>query len=349
MAMKKPDQSFWPYQKSTSALLAVLLFVGLLILLAVVRFMYSWPTRDSAGAILVGIAAFSSFPLLLALVDLIIERGAVLKYAGFEIDFSKLESPAMAGITIEPIAGVPGQPVTDSSTTKILDALKAATSCNVAIIDLEDGEAWWETRLLVLLAGAERLKRPQKVVFVGTEGGRRQQFQGWAHPDELMKCLVRQNEQYQRSVLATRVAVRQWELVDPRNRIAGQPFPLPATPPWMTSSLAIGYPTMAFDQSTGLPNEFFAEQLLAAELGQEVESQTNIRGMSLVRMNELFQSVLIKDHLDESWPLDRQREAFFRDRDQHIAITKNKTYVTMLAKLDVIGEMVRKLAERTQT
>jgi hypothetical protein len=66
-------------------------------------------------------------------------------------------------------------------------------------------------------------------------------------------------------------------------------------------------------------------------------------------MNELFQSVLIKDHLDESWPLDRQREAFFRDRDQHIAITKNKTYVTMLAKLDVIGEMVRKLAERTQT
>lgn len=349
MAMKKPDQSFWPFQKSTSTLLAVLLFVGLLILLAVVRFIYSWPTGDSVGAILMGIAAFSSFPILLALVDLIIERGAVLKYAGFEIDFSKLESSAMAGITIDPNAGVPGQPVTDSSTTKILDALKAATSCHVALIDLEDGEAWWETRLLVLLAGAERLKRPQKVVFLGTEGGRRQQFQGWGHPDELIKCLVRQNEQYQRSVLATRVAVRQWELVDPRNRIAGQPFQLPDTPPLMTSSLAIRYPWMAFDQSTGLPNDFFAEQLLAADLGQEIESQTHPRGISLARLDELFRAVLIKEHLDQSWPLDRQREAFFRGGDQHIALTKNKTYVTLIAKLDVIGDMVSRLTEQAQT
>lgn len=106
---------------------------------------------------------------------------------------------------------------------------------------------------------------------------------------------------------------------------------------------------MAFDQSTGLPNDFFAEQLLAAELRQEVESQTNIRGISLVRMDELFRSVLIKECLDQSWPLEHQREAFFRASDQHIAITKNKTYVTMLTKLDVIGEMVRKLTERTQT
>ncbi len=347
--MKKPDQNFWPFQKSTSTFLAVLLFVGLLMLLAVVRFIYSWPTGDSARTIVVGIAAFSSVPLLLALLDLIIERGAVLKYGGFEIDFSKLESPAMSGITIDPNAGVPGQPVTDSSTTKILDALKAATSCNVAIIDLEDGEAWWETRLLVLLAGAERLKRPQKVVFLGTEGGKRRQFQGWAHPDELIKCLVRQNEQYQRSVFVTRVAVRQWELVDPPNRIAGQPFQLPVTPPWMTSSLAIRYPWMAFDQLTGLPNDFFPEQLLAAELGQEIESQTHPRGISLARVDELFRSVLIKEHLDQSWPLDRQREAFFPGGDQYIALTKNKTYVTMIAKLDVIGEMVRRLTDKAQT
>lgn len=106
---------------------------------------------------------------------------------------------------------------------------------------------------------------------------------------------------------------------------------------------------MAFDQSTGLPNDFFAEQLLAAELGQEVESQTNIRGISLASVDELFRSVLIKEHLDQSWSLESQREVFFRGSHQHIALTKNKTYVTMLAKLDVIGEMVKTLTEKDRT
>jgi hypothetical protein len=46
----------------------------------------------------------------------------------------------MKGLTI-PNAGVIGQPVTDSSTTQILESLKEATSCDVAIFDLEEGQA----------------------------------------------------------------------------------------------------------------------------------------------------------------------------------------------------------------
>jgi hypothetical protein len=61
--------------------------------------------------------------------------------------------------------GVPGQAVQDSLTTNILDALKQATDCEVVIIDLEDGRAWWETRLLVLLAGAVKLEGPNDSCF----------------------------------------------------------------------------------------------------------------------------------------------------------------------------------------
>ena len=65
----------------------------------------------------------------------------------------------------------PAKPLQIAVQTQILDALREATACEVVIIDLEDGQAWWETRLLVLLAGAVRLKRPERVVFVGKDGG----------------------------------------------------------------------------------------------------------------------------------------------------------------------------------
>jgi hypothetical protein len=60
-------------------------------------------------------------------------------------------------------------PVTDSATTQILDTLRQATGDYVVVVDLEDGKAWWETRLLVLLAGAVRLGKPDKIVFVSRD------------------------------------------------------------------------------------------------------------------------------------------------------------------------------------
>ena len=51
----------------------------------------------------------------------------------------------------------------------------------IAVIDLEDGQAWWETRLLVLLAGAVRLKKPDKIVFLGTDAEIVDCFQGLVH------------------------------------------------------------------------------------------------------------------------------------------------------------------------
>jgi hypothetical protein len=44
------------------------------------------------------------------------------------------------------------------------------------IIDLKESQAWRETRLLVLLVGVERLKKPEKIVFVVTDAGKGQCF-----------------------------------------------------------------------------------------------------------------------------------------------------------------------------
>jgi hypothetical protein len=47
-----------------------------------------------------------------------------------------------------------------------------------------------ETRLLVLLAGAVRHKKPDKIVFVGKEANMDRRFQGWSYADDLLPQLV---------------------------------------------------------------------------------------------------------------------------------------------------------------
>ncbi len=344
--MKKADHRLWPFRASMSAVTSLAMFLVIMMVMMAAHWGYGKPLPLSEEKMLLGLLVFSLLPVVLALVDLLIERGGVLKYGGFEIELSRVEAVAMNDLQIKPNAGVAGQPVTDSSTTQILDVLKAATSCDVAIIDLEDGQAWWETRLLVLLAGAERLKRPQKVVFVGTVGNKPKQFQGWAHPNELLSCLVQIDAQYHESLLKAQAAGRQWDLVEPTRGVPPQPYP------WMNPTmLAMRHPWMAFDQATGFPNELLVEQLLAADLGQKIEMNTSLnpRTISVSRLNDLFTSVLVKEHIDRSWSSSRQSETFFTLRSQFLAVTNDGVYEFMVAKLDVLMEIVRPENEKKAT
>jgi hypothetical protein len=298
--------------------------------------------------VLIGVLLISLLPILLALVDVIIERGAVIEYLGVKIDFSNIPKTSDSGFTVPVNIGVRGQPVTDSSTTQILDALRQSTSSDVVIIDLEAGQAWWETRLLVLLAGAVRLKKPDKVVFVGIDSGIDRCFQGWSYPYELLPHLLKADPQYALSYHKARAAALQWALVEPIGVGSSQP-PVgikPAQLPWMQSGLAIRYSWMAFDNTSGLPNELLAEQLLQSDLGENIEQKGQTKSISLVRLKDLFQPVLRTDSLDESWPAERQMSAFFDADAPYIAVTRNQQYTTLVSRLTVFNTMLRKFVEK---
>jgi hypothetical protein len=70
----------------------------------------------------------------------------------------------------------------------------------------------------------------------------------------------------------------------------------------VSGALATENKRMAFDTSTGLRNELLAEQLLASDLGAKVEQGGGAISISLVRLEELFRQVLIKECIDLSWP-----------------------------------------------
>jgi hypothetical protein len=161
--------------------------------------------------------------------------------------------------------------------------------------------------------------------------------------------LLRAHPQYQRSFLAARAAAGQWELVEPVNPVNPiNPSAAPIQPPWMQFGLATQHPWMAFDNSTGLPNELLAEQLLATDLGAKVENQEMPKEISLVRLEELFRPVLNKDSIDQSRPADRQLTAFFETNASYIAITQGGNYSALVSKLTVLNAVVRGVVEKKQ-
>ena len=339
--MNDTDRRLWPFRIRNSFVTSMAVLVGLLVILAVMKKYKVWPISETSDtAVLIGALIISLLPMVLPLVDIIIERGGVIGIGDVKIDFSNVPHTSAAGFTVPSNIGVPGQAVQDSLTTNILDALKQATDCEVVIIDLEDGNAWWETRLLVLLAGAVKLERPERLVFVGRDGGGEKRFQGWGAAGKLLRRLLLADPRYPLSYHKALAAARQWELVEPLS--VGM---VPAPPPWMQPGLATQHPWMAFDPQSGLPNPLLLPQLLASDLGGTVESTGPAKSISLMRLEELFGRILHMDVIDESWPAERQSVAFFDSHSPYMAVTRNREYLTLISRESLLSTAVRKIVD----
>jgi len=235
--------------------------------------------------------------------------------------------------------GVPAQPVSDSSTGQILDALRAAVSNEVVIVDLESGRAWWETRLLVLVAGAKRHGRPLGIVFLATVGGAPGCFQGWGRPGDLLPALLDANPKYRLCYARANAAAAQWALVEP----SGAPVP-PPVQPWM-SGLATQHPWVAFEPGSGLPNPFAFEQFFANELGNQVEMAAGGAWVSAARLKELFVPVLYEERIDDDWPEDQKVAGFLKAAGRYVAITRGGTYQRLLGKDAGMAALVQSLSK----
>jgi hypothetical protein len=310
----------------------------LLGLMAVLKTKIHWPGDTAEATVLLAVMVVSLVPILLAVADIVIERGGAIEYRGVRVDFSKSAGSHVTGFTIPPNIGVPGQPLYDSNSAEILATLRDATRSALAIIDLAGGEAWWETRLLVLLEGADRLGSPEKIVFIATDRGRERQFQGWARAPELLRLLVKADDGYARCVAAARAAAAQWKTVEPPS--PGMPPPaLPVTAGPLASKSGL----MAFDPTTNLPNDLLAEQLLQSELGLLYEAQGLTRPISVTRLEALFRPVLRADAIELTASSQDQIDAALSGQEPDVVITEGGAYRAMTSRVALIGELARSL------
>src|SRR5262245_29989343 len=153
---KGPD---WKTLATIGALSGALI-LGLFVLAKWIRETSDWPTAESDNVLLIGILIVGLIPIALVLIDALIRRGGKLSFQGITIDLTAAASRAV-DLRIDTNIGVEGQAVTDSSSMQILAALEKGSKTDIVVVDLQDGKAWWETRLLVLVAGAVRKGRPR--------------------------------------------------------------------------------------------------------------------------------------------------------------------------------------------
>jgi hypothetical protein len=340
--MDDSKRQLWPFGPRVAVLTVPLMLVSLLLLIAVVRAITGWPGPTADSAVLIGVLVLSLLPVILLLADLLIERGAVLEYQGLKLDLSRMSATGSVSVSVPSNIGVPGRAVNDSSSTEILGTLRAAVDHDVVIVDLHEGEAWWETRLLVLAAGAARRQRPSAIVFTGKDGGVPGRFQGWAEPAAILGRLLACNDIYRAIYYAVEAAAQNWALVEPIAWGAAPPCP-PPQPSWI-DGLAARYFWMAFDAETGMPNELRFEQLLASELGEKVEQPHAPPGISLVRLEELFRPILHKHAIDEAESSREQLENFFRDDALYIAMTRDGCYQRLIPRRAALNAILKSIA-----
>jgi len=340
----KRTSAFWSTSPSNAIIFSVLLLIALLALINLAKAWMKWPGESVDNTLFIAILVVSLLPVGFSIIQVLMDKGATLSYGDFKLDFSSVQQKAIPEIDMPLNIGVPGQAVSDSMTTSILQALKQASEQSVVIINLEDGKAWWETRLLVLLHGAVRLGKPDKFVFVANRGSQAKAFLGWALAEDLYPILLATDPAYQRAHHIARAVASQWKLVEP---VPPSPFPtqaplIPAALPWMLPA-TVGKSYWAFDPQTGLPNELLEELIMQDELGRHVERNSDGREISSGRLDRLFGNMLNTAHMETNSNQTAQLQTFVENNAPFIALTENGKYVSLLPREAIYNEALKSI------
>jgi hypothetical protein len=338
----------WPFPHGWALVAVPVILAGLVVGIVLSSRLLSWPAPASEGIVLTGALILSVVPLALSVLDVVLERGGTLELAGIKLNIAQVAVSSLAAVRMPTnIGGTPGQPITDSDTSSILDSLRQASSSDVIIIDLGSGGEWWETRLLVLLAGAVRLRHPEIVVFVATDGGVARAFQGWARPDDLFPLLIAADPRYARSYWTAIVAASQWAL-DPPPPLAPPPTLPPDAPPVPFQGLANDHSWIRYLKGTATAaqrNDLAAEQALAFDLGTTLEMPTRPAGITIDRLTMLFHQVLRKFSIDETDPGDKQLEEFLGSTEPYVATTRGREYQRLVSRSTGLNAIVRSIID----
>ena len=337
---KRSGGPFWPWSTRAAIAAVPIILLGLIVLVSASRTWADWPSPASETLVLAGLALFALLPVLLLVLEILAGRGGSVEGFGVRIRFAEAQSSRQE-VAVPPMLGLQkGMALSDSNTNQILDTLRSAGQSKVAVLDLEDGEAWWETRLLVLCAGAVRLQRPQAIVFVATAGGTAGVFEGWAPPEALLRCLLQRRPDLRTAFDQAAAIHRQWDLV-----------PVPAVPAAPPGAVQTPFPV---DHSLGSSfvvfpdgvtrNALAAEQMLAQLLGP-IEGNKEQGNITTTRLNDLFDPVLhrISVDLDDPDTGTTWTAKILDTTDPFVAVTHQQVYAGLLQRDAAINDILRSL------
>ena len=333
----------WPYRRGTALLASVLLLVALLLALIGLRQANALPGDRISAWLFLGAVLLALVPVFLTVLDLVVERGGTVEApGGVKISFAAVEVSAQVDVsrtTISTNLGgtSPGVSVADIGGATVLQTLKPALGSDVAVLELGEGQEWWQTRLLLLTAGATRLGYPRVLVFTASISGRTKQFVAWATPEELLRIHLRNaSPQMQLAYKRAQAHAGQWALGEPV--AGGDQTTLPWAVPGDTTA-ATAYPPGA------PPPQLIPEQFLLTELAclEPPNPPMEDLAVTVPLLRALFTAVLRVDSIERDDPEERWRGAILGGTDDYFAITERGAYVTLVSRRAAVNAVLRSL------
>ena len=334
----------WPYRRGTALLASVFLLVVLVLALIGLRQANALPGDRIGAWLLLGVVLLGLVPVFLSVLDLVVERGGTVEApGGVKISFAAVEVSARVDVSRTTISGnlggTPGVSVADTGGATILQTLKPVLGSDVAVLELGEGQEWWQTRLLLLTAGATRLGYPRVLVFTATVSGRTKQFVAWATPEELLRVhLTNASPQMQLAYQRAQALAGRYALGEPV--VGGNQVILPWSVPGTPTAAATAYPPGTPPPQL-IPEQFLLTQL--AELEPPSPQPMTDLAVTVPLLRALFTAVLREGSVERADPDERWLSVILDGSDDYIAVTERGAYVTLVSRPAAINAVLRSL------
>jgi hypothetical protein len=281
----------------------------------------------------------------------------VASRASFEAFGVKFNLPAAVQNSEAAFASLPsgviqqGVLMPESSSGALEQAAQEAFRHQVLVIDLEDGKAWYLTRLFALAATAEFLGSPSLLVLVGQSGGRQKQAGGSIAPSDLVRAVTQKDARYARALRNAKAYLRLLRTNSPPPPVA------PGAVPGRTPVFArFGQYQYVYEEvGEALFMRVLVEELKWPDLNvlgpaeAPPEAEGNPPWITLPELLALAAPWIQKDVVELTDPPKTQIKAILDAKSDCVLAVRNGTFEGLVEVDRAVRQVVLQLIERSAT
>jgi len=325
--------------------LGVVVLVLVLIGFGILAKTIHWPNEESGWPFVVALSAIIAFlPSSARILNFLQQsRASVEGPFGIKVNFTAAVAAATVGSAkLTDNLVQPGTLINESSYTELLVAAREATAHTIAIIDLEDGRAWYATRLFALAAAAEFLGAPRVIVLLGQRAGQKQRVGGWISPADVVRAFERDSPRYREVLLRARTY-----LYSLRGRFLAQPIVATDPPrlgPYFNAYADAGDAAIMFVLVDQMRNPEDVPPTAP------LEADAKPPWITLGDAESMLDPWLVRDTLDLSKPEKANEiEAILSAKGPIIIAVRNDQYAGVIDAQRAERELLRQLVSRSRT
>lgn len=330
-------------------MVAAAIFLASMLAFAFLSSAAGWPNATSGWPVAVGVSLVLAFLRIIGpILDYLRQAGAKLDTPLIKLDFAGAAQVVVATsqswvLSDDLIRKSPSVP--DSTLPELERGVQNFPSQAEIVVDLEDGGAWYTTRVFAVAATAMEIGSPRAIVLVGQRNGIPRQFGGWVKPEDVVTAFSRQDQKF--AVVHARA--RQYlahlrEHSDDSNYTAA---PTSGTPSRFPKYQQYVWRFRKFGDSAFI--SILVDQMLLPEnagLDEVLEKPQQPPWINLGELERLLEPWLISDQVKVDLDPKSQVTKVLGSPHDVIASTRSGQFVGMVDVRRVERDIVRQLVER---